>query len=570
MANIKEAFEYAAKNPTSDFANNLKSLAQSGALNLEAQKYGIDLSPFQPKVETPTPANENNATFRATGNESLAGAALKTVGNIPSSAKNLATNVVDAVTHPKRTVGAVVDVVKGAGAKVGELAFEKTGIGQQLLAAQSAKRVEAGMPALKQDNKGRFQVEDTPELAKFKELGNYISNRYGSEEAFKKSVIEDPVGVLADISSVITGAGAAVTAVGDVSKVAKVSEVGNVISKVGQATEPITAISKTAGKVSSAVKNSTPGRIASDIIPSANGIRSGEVTKAIDLTQGDVSSIKKLTGNDPAGYIVSKGIIKGTPEEIADNLNTIRKDTMVQVRDEIGKVKNVYQTTAVPSVKKGLDVILKGVDEVPGLEPIAEEIRTLANKTDFTLSDIQRAKELIDENSNIYSKMGDVKSSSTAKGLANIRQELKTFIENEVDTATGGQTNIKGLNNDVQTSYEIEQAIKNRATRSLTRQGLSVFDGILGAGGAAAFGPAIGIGLVVAKKVAETPAFRLALAKALSLQPATRLKAILSELKTKNLSPATIKIIQGSMDAIKQNAQYIEAGSNALQNTTGQ
>lgn len=49
MANIKQAFEYAAQNPDSEFATNLKQLAASGSLNQEAEKYGIDLSAFQPK-----------------------------------------------------------------------------------------------------------------------------------------------------------------------------------------------------------------------------------------------------------------------------------------------------------------------------------------------------------------------------------------------------------------------------------------------------------------------------------------------------------------------------------------
>lgn len=51
MANIREAFEYASKNPNSDFAKNLEKMAASGSLNLEAKKYGLDLSPFQPKPE---------------------------------------------------------------------------------------------------------------------------------------------------------------------------------------------------------------------------------------------------------------------------------------------------------------------------------------------------------------------------------------------------------------------------------------------------------------------------------------------------------------------------------------
>lgn len=57
MANIKQAFEYAAQNPDSEFATNLKQLAASGSLNQEAQKYGIDLSAFQPKPEETPSSN---------------------------------------------------------------------------------------------------------------------------------------------------------------------------------------------------------------------------------------------------------------------------------------------------------------------------------------------------------------------------------------------------------------------------------------------------------------------------------------------------------------------------------
>lgn len=48
MATIREAFEYAAKNPNSEFALNLQQLAASGSLDVEARKNGIDLTPFKP------------------------------------------------------------------------------------------------------------------------------------------------------------------------------------------------------------------------------------------------------------------------------------------------------------------------------------------------------------------------------------------------------------------------------------------------------------------------------------------------------------------------------------------
>lgn len=49
QGNIRQAFEYAAKNPNSDFARNLEALARSGALDVEAKRNNIDLTPFKPK-----------------------------------------------------------------------------------------------------------------------------------------------------------------------------------------------------------------------------------------------------------------------------------------------------------------------------------------------------------------------------------------------------------------------------------------------------------------------------------------------------------------------------------------
>lgn len=63
MANLKEAFEYASQNPDSDFARNLEQLASTGSLNKEAEKYGIDLSPFQPKKTLVNKLGERAKTF---------------------------------------------------------------------------------------------------------------------------------------------------------------------------------------------------------------------------------------------------------------------------------------------------------------------------------------------------------------------------------------------------------------------------------------------------------------------------------------------------------------------------
>jgi hypothetical protein len=98
MANLKEAFQYASQNPNSDFANNLKQMASSGALNVEAKKYGIDLTPFQPQpVEQPKPQEsipEKIAGF--TGGKTIAQGLGQTLAN-PEIAKQQEQALNDAI-----------------------------------------------------------------------------------------------------------------------------------------------------------------------------------------------------------------------------------------------------------------------------------------------------------------------------------------------------------------------------------------------------------------------------------------------------------------------------------------
>jgi hypothetical protein len=504
------------------------------------------------------------APFQATGEEGLIGGTVKAIGNVPRSAFELGKNVAKAVTSPIETVKAVGGVVKGIGAKAGEIFLEDTDIGQKLLEKANAQRIAQGMPELKKDAQGKLQAEDTPDLQAINQVGKFFADRYGSIDKFKETAIEDPVGVLADVATILTGGGAALTKTGQISKVSSLTKAGAEISKAGQIVEPISAISKTTGAVKRAVSGSKAGQIVSEVIPTVSDIQKSQVVKALDLTQGDLSNISKATGNDVTEFIIRKNAIMETPEQVVDFLNTERASTKTLRNSEIAKVKNVYTPEQIPGVKQGLTTILDGVDGVAGLENVADEIRSLANKSQFTLEDVQRAKDLIDDNSNIYSKIGDVKSSSTARGLDNIRKGIRKFIEDEVSTATQGATDIKKLNNDIATSYAIEDAINTRSTRGQTRNKLSLSDNIVLFGGGATFSPAVGIGLYLGKKIIETPSFRLALVDALNSQPIAKVKRIISEIKNKNITPETQKILNQIADQARKKVQVLESGSQVI------
>lgn len=511
---------------------------------------------------------QETSPFQSTGEENLLSGTAKAIGNLPSSTYQMGKNVVSAVVNPIETGKSIVNLVKGVGAKVGETLLEKTDIGQSLLEKTNQSRIASGLPELKRDEKGNLQTDETPELQTINNLTKFVTDRYGSLDKFKETAIEDPAGVLADIATVISGGGALVSKVGKVSKIANVSKVGEQIAKVGQTLEPVTAISKTLGKGKDIISKSKVSQIVKEAIPSVTDIQRNQVSKALDLTPGDLSNIKKSTGNDVTEFIISKDLIKNTPEEVVDALNDTRKVTRDLRNSEISKVTKIYTPDKVQGAIKGLQEIKNGISNVVGLEDEVTKIDNLLSKKTFTLDDIQLAKDLIDDNSSIYSKIGDVKSSATARGLDKLRKEVRKFIEDEVDTATQGTTDIKKLNNDIQTSYAIEDSIRTRATRNLTRDKIGgLLSLILGFGGAAAFNPVVGLGLYIGKKLIDTPSFRLGFTKALNAQPINKIKTILREVKNNTVSPSTQKLINDLADQARKNLQLIESGSAIVEQT---
>lgn len=515
---------------------------------------GIDLAKQSQAQQPQSFTGSEKATFEATGKENLLTGGLKAIGNLPRSSYELGKNVVQAVVNPIDTAKAIGGIVQGAGAKVGEAVLENTDFGQSLL--QKAK--ERGV-AVEADATGRLQTKATPELEQFNSVLKFFGDRYGSVDKFKETAIEDPAGVLADFATVLTGGGAAATKLGEITNVSKLANAGTKVSEFAQAVEPISATTKAIAKTTAA-----PFKAAGALLPNAKELQAGEIVKALELTQGDLQRITKSSGNNASEFIAQRNLIRNTPDETVFALDDVKKNTMIQVRDEIAKVNKSYTQADLPSVKSGMEVILKGVDETPGLEDVAGEIRGLLTKENYTLSDIQRAKELIDQNSDIYSKFGDVKSSSQARGLANIRKDIRAFIEKEVDTATNGQTNIRQLNNDVQTAKEISDSIVNRQQRALTRQNVSLSDIVILVGGLAT-DPVTGIAVLAGKKALENPTFRLGLAKALQKQPIKAVQKALDEVKNKTVSKESQALIKRIIDEANASLPVAESGAAVLE-----
>lgn len=129
----------------------------------------------------------------------------KAIENAPASAVKFAQGIAQPFLHPIDTGKAIFDVGYGLASKL------HGAVGGTQDPEQKAKD-EAAANA----------------------VGEHFKGRYGSMEGFKKALAEDPVGVIADVSVVLTGGGAALSRGPGV-----VAKAGEVASAAGNAIDPL-------------------------------------------------------------------------------------------------------------------------------------------------------------------------------------------------------------------------------------------------------------------------------------------------------------------------------------------
>lgn len=132
------------------------------------------------------------------------------VQNIPKSAGEFVGNIAHAATHPVETVKTIADVGYGGLSKVAGA------VGVPMDADAKAKREQS-----------------------FDAVRDFFAERYGGVENFKRTLADDPVGLAADLSSVLAPAGVAARAPGVAGKAGKVAQAAS------RALDPITLAART-------------------------------------------------------------------------------------------------------------------------------------------------------------------------------------------------------------------------------------------------------------------------------------------------------------------------------------
>lgn len=217
------------------------------------------------------------------------------ITNFPSSFGNLVGNVVSAVTSPIQTAKSVVDL--GAG------------ILQNVLP-------ERLVQAIGEDKSSR-------EVAN--QVGKFYVDRYGSVEGAKKAIAEDPAGVLADISTVLTGG----------STVAP-RAVAQPLARAASTIDPLAATVRATGAVASAAGKN----IIAPILGTTTGAGRESISQAFQAGQKGGSSAEQFRANISG---------RADPAEIL----TIAKENL----DELNRIKQAEYRSGMVNVKNDKSIL---------------------------------------------------------------------------------------------------------------------------------------------------------------------------------------------------------------------
>ena len=190
---------------------------------------------------------------KAPPKRSLFGAAVEAIPNIPSSAAEYATGFYNAVTNPVQTVSSMMDIAAGG---------LKTGAENVL-----PKNVYNFINDFDRDPKSAERA-----MRAARQFGGQMKDRYGTYDAIKNTLATDPVGFVADISTLLAPASGAVRTSGKVvSKVApkvgpKTERIANAMTRVADATNPINVLKPTGRAIVKAAER-TPLKTANALAP---------------------------------------------------------------------------------------------------------------------------------------------------------------------------------------------------------------------------------------------------------------------------------------------------------------
>lgn len=259
------------------------------------------------------------------------------------------------------TLAGGANIVKGLGTAIANPIDTVTGVASGIAgAAELGYEAITGNQVAEYNEDGtKTEVADTKNQQVAKAIWDeLVTKRYGSLDAAKKTAFEDPLGVIADVLTVVSGAGA-VKNLGKVAKAGEASKAINVADTVADAGATAGAVKKgsASGKMGSIVKAPFKGAkktvdFAGSMSKEVMGLGTGVGRGAIDET------LKAARLGTPEGRAaMAEGVKAGTVNEAGALDDVIRN--FENARD-IRAAEYTSKLESLASMKEPLDTTLIG------------------------------------------------------------------------------------------------------------------------------------------------------------------------------------------------------------------
>jgi hypothetical protein len=440
---------------------------------------------------SPAPAAAPTATPAATPTKrswsEVPGAALEAV---PASAGRMLEGLYQMVRHPIDTGRNLDDMVKGAILSV------TPDFGLTAAADKRQAEYVASLPPEKAAvYKGQptLAEEHTRQTGAAKAVGGYLS-RYGSEEGWKEAISTDPVGVLADLSTVLSGGAAIAPKLG-----ATGAKVAPALATAAKYANPMTYVApvitapiKGAVKGVEAVYNMMNPK-ARALLEAAEG-RGGEIVNALrDPAARVVSGPAPIAGELASGVGATKyaalqaSAAKQLPTEYLAREDARNAARVAQVRT-VGKnadaLKGTKEARAAVAAKEYGDVgkqLVAADSELTKLaakpsvakamaraeEMAAEKGSTFKPNGNYTVENLHDVKMAMDDLAQNPERFGI--GAAEAKAITNSQRELVKWIETNAPGYKTARQNYARLSEPIN-QMEVGQYLESKLVPALSEE----------------------------------------------------------------------------------------------------
>ena len=278
-------------------------------------------------------------------------------------------------------------------------------------------------------------MEEKQNQALATRVGKAIYDSYGSWDNIKRSFAEHPAQVLLDLSNVLDAGGSSISKIGEVGDLSKIADAGKMVSKAGEAINPISG----AFKVGGAIANKTA------LGEKISGAAKFGVSQATGLSPETITEIAK----NPSAFSKEE-IANASRESLASTVKT-NIDKRLADLSETGKEYNPIKTlnSAVSVPKTAISEVLNKFGITLGEDG---KIIHTAESTPMSQGDINQIQGWIDKygneniknpNSFLNARQATGKIANFASGTTTAAKKIGTALYAKLNEI--GRPQIQGL-----------------------------------------------------------------------------------------------------------------------------